>query len=77
MQLSVFAEALDRQNFPAIAFHRQNETGKHRLPVQQNRASSALAQFAAVFRACMAELFAQYFQQSFVRREGDVGFFAI
>jgi hypothetical protein len=61
----------------STTFERKHETGKHGLAVQKNGACTAFSEFTAVLRARVAEILAQYFQQSLVGCEGDIGFFAV
>ena len=77
MQVSIFSKAFDGEYLPSATFEGQHQAGKHWLAVEKNGASAALSQFTAVFRAGMKEILAQYFQQSLIGREGDIGFFAI
>src|SRR6266481_8846979 len=77
MKVSIFSEAFDSQYLPSPTLECQHETGKHGLAVEKNGASPAFSQLTAVFRARVTEIFAQYLQQSLVRREGDIGLFAV
>ena len=77
MQVSIFSEPFDGEYLPSATFEGQHQAGKHWLAVEKNGASAALSQFTAVFRAGMKEILAQYFQQSLIGREGDIGFFAV
>src|SRR5438309_10110589 len=77
MKVSVFSEAFHSQYLRSTTLECQHETGKHGLAVEKNGASSAFSQFTAVLRARVTEIFAQYLQQSLVRREGDISFFAV
>jgi len=75
--MSVFPEAFNGQDLFSTALECQHETGKHRLAVQKNGASAAFSEFAAMLGACVTEILAQDLQQSFVRREGHIGLFAV
>src|SRR6266852_2138341 len=77
MKVSVFSEAFHCQYFCSTTLECQHETGKHGLAVQKNGTSPAFSQFTAVLRARVTEIFTQYLQQSLVRREGDIGLFAV
>src|SRR6202040_2746061 len=69
--------AFDGKDIPLIAFEREDETGKHGLAVEKDGAGAALAEFAAVLGAGVAEIFAKDFEQSFVRGKRDVNLFAV
>src|SRR5579883_3439811 len=71
------AEALDGFDDFAIAFERELEAGEDGLAIEENRAGTAFAEFAAVFGAGKAEILAQEFQQSFIRGESGLDVLAI
>src|SRR5882762_3063301 len=77
MKVSSFSETFHSQYFCSTTLECQHETGKRGLAVQKNGASPAFSQFTAVLRARVTEIFAQYLQQGLVRREGDIGLFAV
>src|SRR6202045_957962 len=77
MKVPVLSEAFHSQSSRCTPLECQHETGKHGLAVEKNGASSAFSQLTAVLRARVTEIFAQYLQQSLVRREGDIGLFAV
>jgi len=72
MKPSILAKSFDRQHLTGSTFQGQDQAREHRLPIQQNRASSALAKFATMFCASVAEVFAQDFQQRLVRCKRNV-----
>ncbi len=77
MERAVGAEAFHGQYLFSVAFEGEEQAGEHGLAIQQDGASAALAQFAAVFGAGVIEIFAENFEQRFVRGEGDVGLLAV
>ena len=77
MKVSVLSEAFHSQYLRSTTLECKHETGKHGPAVQKYGASPAFSQFAAVLRARVTEIFAQYLQQCLVRREGNIGLFAV
>src|SRR5579885_283144 len=77
MQMAAGGEALDGLDDFAIAFERELEAGEDGLAIEEDRAGTAFAEFAAVFGAGKAEILAQEFQQSFIRGESCFDVLAI
>lgn len=77
MQVTIFSEALDRQDLLSAALECKDETREHGLAVEKNGAGAAFSQLTAVLRARMTEILAQDLEQSFIGRKGDIGLFAV
>jgi hypothetical protein len=77
VQASVGGEAFDRRHRAAVAVDAQHEARQHRLAVEEHGARAALAEFAAMLGAAEVQVLTQDLEQRFVRREGDLGGFAV
>ena len=77
IESAIGAKAFHRQDFSSTAFQRKNQARKYGLAIQKNGARAAFPQLTAMLRACVAEVFAQNFQQRLVWGEGDVDFLTI
>src|SRR5580693_6740394 len=77
MEMAFEAEAFDGQNISRVALDPEDQAREHRFAFEKNGASTALAEFAAVFGAGVAEIFAKNFKQSFVGGERDVDVFPV
>src|SRR5260370_8598798 len=77
MKLTTFSHAFDRSDLATFSVQAQKQTGQDRTPVDQHRARAALSQFTAVLRSGQRKVFAQDFEQGFVRRKGHFGRFAV
>jgi hypothetical protein len=77
MEMAFQAQPFDSQDGSGVAFNTEDQAGEHGFAVEKNGASAALTEFAAVFRAGVAEIFPKEFEQSFIRGEGNVNLFAI
>jgi hypothetical protein len=77
MELAFFSEAFHRQDLFSPALKREHETGKHGLTFEKNGTSPAFTELTAVFRAGVAEIFPQNFEQRLIGRKGNIGLFAV
>ena len=77
MQPSVGPEPLDRRDRASLALEAEDEAGQHRLVIEQHGACAALAELAAVFGAAEIQILTQNLEQRLVRRERDLGRFAV
>jgi hypothetical protein len=77
VKFSFDAEAFDGQNISRVALDSEDQAGEHRFTIEKNGASAAFAEFAAVFGAGVAEIFAKNFKQGFVGCERDVDLFSV
>src|SRR4029077_6977501 len=77
MQLAVCAETFHGQDFFSVAFEGEEQARENWLAIKENGAGAAFPEFAAVFGACVVEVFAEDFEQRFVGSEGDVGLLAV
>src|SRR3989454_1427843 len=71
VQPAVRREPFDGGDAPPGAGEAEDEAGEHGRAVDEHGAGPALAQLAAVLRARESRVFAQYFEECFVGREGD------
>jgi len=74
---SVADQPFDRRHVAAAAVDAENETRQYRLTVEQHGARAALAELAAMLGAAQIQVFTQDLEQRFVRRERDLGRFAV
>jgi hypothetical protein len=77
MERTVRAKTLYRLDFSPVAFDGEEQAGEDWFAVKKNSAGAAFAEFATVFCAGVVEIFAEHFEQSLVRSEGDIRLLAI
>ena len=77
VQAAVAGKAFDRRDRTAVAVDAEHEAREHRLAVEQHGAGAAFAQLAAVLGAAQVQVFTQNLEQRLVRRERDLGRFAV
>ena len=77
MQIIAVHHAFDGGDFTAFTLCGQFQTTEYRLTVDEDRAGSALPQFAAMLGSGEVQLFTQHFQQGVMDRESCLVRFAI
>jgi len=64
MKLVATGDALDRDEFRALGFDRENTAGVHKAAVENDAAGAAVAVVAAFLGADQSELVAEHFEQA-------------
>jgi hypothetical protein len=77
MEMAFETEAFDGQDISGVALDAEDQAGEDGLAIEEYSAGAALAEFAAVLRAGVAEIFAKDFEQSLVGGEGNVHLFSV
>jgi hypothetical protein len=72
VQRAIRAEAFNGDYFSSVALDSQEQAGEDRFAVEEDSAGAAFAQFAAMLRAGVVEIFAEDFEQGFIGSEGHV-----
>ena len=68
---------LPRVDAAAVALEAEHQAREHRLIVEQDGARAAFAELAAVLGAAEIQVLTQHLEERFVRRERDLGRFAV